>query len=170
MATPQQIQQNVQKILTNARLPHEARQTVQRVMDDVHKQRGIAPETVKTKVIQELEKVSFGAKEPIKQLILQDAQKAFTATPEQVQQNIKQIVETTNDVKTATTLQPKREEKSGYFGTLFGEKVNEYESKSTERKDTRFGFIKIYKIQKLSGIVDYISIDIPILDYIFRDI
>lgn len=36
------------------------------VMDDVHKQRGIAPETVKTKVIQELEKVSFGAKEPIK--------------------------------------------------------------------------------------------------------
>ncbi|MBK5482852.1 hypothetical protein JFV29_13310 [Peribacillus sp. TH16] len=58
-------------------------------------------------MIQELEKVSFGAKEPIKQVILQDVQKAFTATPEQVQQNIKQVVETTNDVKTATTLQPK---------------------------------------------------------------
>ncbi|MFE0504354.1 hypothetical protein ACWF7H_03090 [Peribacillus butanolivorans] len=91
---------------------------------------------------QELEKVSFGAKEPIKQVILQDAQKAFTATSEQVQQNIKQVVETTNDVKTATTLQPKGEEKSGYFGTLFGEKVNEYESKSTESKDTRFDFIR----------------------------
>ncbi|MFB7099681.1 hypothetical protein ACFCXF_41315, partial [Streptomyces virginiae] len=102
IATPQQIQQNVQQVLTTARLPQEAHQTVKRVIEDVQKQGNIAPETLKMKVVQELEKTSFGAKEPIKQVILQDVQKAFSSTPEPVQQSIKQIVESTQDTVSYT--------------------------------------------------------------------
>ncbi|MGG4263769.1 pLS20_p028 family conjugation system transmembrane protein [Peribacillus simplex] len=105
MATPQQMQQNVQQVLASARLPQEAQQTVQRVMEDVQKQGNGTPETIKTKVVEELEKASFGAKEPIKQVILQDVQKAFSATPEQVQQNIKQVIQNVESSGVATPKQ-----------------------------------------------------------------
>ncbi|MGW9165974.1 pLS20_p028 family conjugation system transmembrane protein, partial [Priestia megaterium] len=133
IATPQQIQQNVQQVLTTARLPQEAHQTVKRVIEDVQKQGNIAPETLKMKVVQELEKTSFGAKEPIKQVILQDVQKAFSSTPEPVQQSIKQIVESTQDTKKIGQPTENKKVESSYFGSLFGEKVSNYEKGKTKK-------------------------------------
>ncbi|MGW9229180.1 hypothetical protein ACWGQ6_38820, partial [Streptomyces niveus] len=141
IATPQQIQQNVQQVLTTARLPQEAHQTVKRVIEDVQKQGNIAPETLKMKVVQELEKTSFGAKEPIKQVILQDVQKAFSSTPEPVQQSIKQIVESTQDTKKIGQPTENKKVESSYFGSLFGEKVSNYEKGKT-KKGSRFDVLR----------------------------
>lgn len=138
VATPQQVQQNVQQVLQSARVPQQVNEVVQRVIQDVQPgAKNIAD--IKAKVVQELEQTSFGTKEPIKQTIIQDIKKGFSATPEQMKQNIKQVIKTTEintDNKEGVNKKP------GYFGSIFGESLEEYDKSSKPRNKSRFDFIK----------------------------
>ncbi|MFE7151305.1 pLS20_p028 family conjugation system transmembrane protein [Heyndrickxia sporothermodurans] len=144
--TPKQIQQNVQQILHTSGIPNGTKDVVQKIVQEA--QTGASsPETLKTKVIQEIEKTSFGDSQ-VKQTVIQDIQKAFTPTPEQLEQNIKQVFTNngTNEVKqekqVITNIKEEKSKDSSYFGSLFGEKVSNYENKEKGKKGSRFDIIK----------------------------
>lgn len=155
IATPEQVQQNVQQVLSSASLPQDTQSSVQRVIQDVQNSGSFAPDTAKSKVIQEVERASFG-NETMKQNVIQEIQKAFSATPEQMEQNIKQTIsavkndipqsgstESTSIVKEekVTKSQGKTEGEPKYFGSLLG---NDLEGDSFKpKKSSRFD--KFYK-------------------------
>ncbi|WP_077356083.1 pLS20_p028 family conjugation system transmembrane protein [Virgibacillus halodenitrificans] len=146
IATPEQVQQNVQQVLTSSRLPQDTQNSIQRVIQEVQTSGLSSPETAKTKVIQEVEKASF-ENETMKQNVIQDIQRAFNATPEQTEQNIKQTISAaTNDIPQAQSKEStskvieekvaKNKGDSKYFGSLLGSNT---ETETVQpRKNSRF--------------------------------
>ncbi|WP_260288392.1 pLS20_p028 family conjugation system transmembrane protein [Peribacillus aracenensis] len=142
VATPKQIQQNVQQVFKSANLPNGTQDVVQKIIQESGP--SAAPEALKSKVIQEIEKASFENNQ-LKQTVIQDIQKAFSPTPEQLEQNINQVFTKTGANETSQgnlVNNVSAEEKSGYFGSLFGEKVNNVGNTNKVRKSSRFDFIK----------------------------
>ncbi|MBT2604964.1 hypothetical protein J7E55_18375 [Bacillus sp. ISL-53] len=142
VATPKQIQQNVQPVFKSANLSNGTQDVVQKIIQESGP--SAAPEALKSKVIQEIEKASFENNQ-LKQTVIQDIQKAFSPTPEQLEQNINQVFTTTGTNETSQgnlVNNVSAEEKSGYFGSLFGEKVNNVGNSNKDRKSSRFDFIK----------------------------
>lgn len=138
VATPEQVTQNVQHVLSKARLPQETQQIVQKVVQDVQKSENGSAEVLKQKVVQELENASFGHKEPIKQVIMTEVDRAFTATPEQLTQNVKQVIETVETVQTTnnvTTTQTNKVGVSNPYGFDFGLRQEDRPKKTGKRFD-----------------------------------
>ncbi len=142
--TPEQLKQNVQQVFANGNIPQTAQSAIQKIIKEEQKS-SHNPETVKTKVIQEIEKGNFSNSESIKQNVVQEIQKAFTATPQQQQQNIKQVIETEtkdNNHSNNVVKQEKQTTKNTYFGKMFGEDLMEHDVKKPVKKGNRFNAIK----------------------------
>lgn len=152
IATPQQATQNIEQTMRRVRVPQEAQQVVQSVLQEVQMTGNVSTQAMKQKVVQELEKADFGAKEPIKELIIQDVQRSFSATPEQMTQNVKQVLETvekqnlsstaTHEVNTNVTEErkPSSTDNKSYFNQLFSEDLTQVAP--PVRKGKRFSAIK----------------------------
>lgn len=152
VASPQQLQQNVQQVLATANVPVSTQNAIQKVVQDVQKT-SQSPEIVQAKVIQEIQKSSFG-NETVKQTVIQDIQKAFAATPEQLQQNIKQVIEKTDpssvtqatqEIKTKVTKDEQvnvrvNNHQKSYFKSILPPEFFEFEE--VERKSSRFDKFK----------------------------
>lgn len=153
----QQVSQDVQLPTVSA-----PQQTTQRIRQQVDKVGYGNTDQIKQKVIQEVQQSATGNTE-VKQRVVQQLDQANSATPQQVTQNVtqnvqevlsstsvpegvpssvqkvKQVVETTENQVAATHTE---ENKSKYFGSLFGETLDSYENKEKPKKSSRFDFIK----------------------------
>lgn len=144
-ATPQQLEQNVEQVLSDYRISGNTQDVVQKVIQEV--QGGdTTPEIAKAKVVEEIEKAAGFSDSTMKQNVIQDIQKAFNATPEQLEQNIKQSIQTVTAPRTQevtnTVVEDRITKSSGgkkYFGNLGGDLFKET---TPIKKSSRFDALK----------------------------